>query len=147
MIAVVCDVCVTGSMFYYLWRAKQLSSRRWTVSLLTRLITLTIETGAIYTAATILTVILFIISPHTTMYIVPFTLTSKLHTNCLVAVCSPVHQQYTMHHDLDTRTIHLTRYSTLVFVSLAGEMTLKALPIWSPRSTPLSSCQPESLKT
>ncbi|TCD63226.1 hypothetical protein EIP91_005811 [Steccherinum ochraceum] len=81
-----CDVAVTGSMFYYLWRAKQLSSRKQTASLLTRLINLTVETGVIYTTATILDCVLFIAYPDNTIYIVPLTITSKLYTNCLIAV-------------------------------------------------------------
>ena len=89
----VCNLLITLSMFYYLWKAKQWSATRRMNNVLGRLIHLTVETGFICTASSITSLILFTASQRTSMYTIPLFLISKLYSNCLLAV-SVVHTRH-----------------------------------------------------
>ena len=85
-ISAVCHVLITGTIFHYLWRVKKNSMTRRSTTLITRLIKLTVETGLICAAANLMALILFVSSPRTLLYIMPIAMTSKLYSNCLLAV-------------------------------------------------------------
>ncbi|THH30601.1 hypothetical protein EUX98_g3577 [Antrodiella citrinella] len=73
-------------MLYYLIKAKSTSSARRTTSLLTRLITFTLETGLLCAVVNVISFILFLSSRSTLMFVVPLATTSKLYSNCMLAM-------------------------------------------------------------
>ncbi|TCD63230.1 hypothetical protein EIP91_005815 [Steccherinum ochraceum] len=81
-----CHVIITFSTFWYLLRLKSSSKMKRTSTLITRLIKLTVETGFICAAVNMLALLLFLVRQDTLFYIVPLATTSKLYTNCLLAV-------------------------------------------------------------
>ncbi|KAH8088926.1 hypothetical protein BXZ70DRAFT_500389 [Cristinia sonorae] len=81
-----CHIIITWSMFYYLLQAKKRIAMKQTGSLLTRLIRLTLETGFLCAAINLLALVLFVASQKTLLYLVPLTITSKLYSNCLLAL-------------------------------------------------------------
>ncbi|KAI0794953.1 hypothetical protein C8Q75DRAFT_803792 [Abortiporus biennis] len=80
----VCDICIAASM---LWHLRRPNSRfRSTNTLLTKIITVTIETGLICAASALIDLALFIAFRHTN-YHIPFCASlSKLYSNSLLAV-------------------------------------------------------------
>ncbi|KAH8088900.1 hypothetical protein BXZ70DRAFT_498790 [Cristinia sonorae] len=80
------EILITCSMFYYLRKAKKDSRTKRTISLLSHLIKLSVETGFVCAAVTIGGLILFVASPTTTCYEVFAICASKLFSNCFVAV-------------------------------------------------------------
>ena len=89
-----CHIIITCSIFHYLWQVKKTSNARRTSTLVTRLIKLTIETGSLCAAVNVLSLFLFICSRTTLLYVVPLALTSKLYSNCLLAVSSTLRYCY-----------------------------------------------------
>ncbi|KAH8088931.1 hypothetical protein BXZ70DRAFT_500910 [Cristinia sonorae] len=82
----VCDITITCSIFYYLWKAKKLSLNGRTNSILSRLMRLTIETGFITSTFAILALIFSVVYPDNLLYTCFMGITSKLYANTLVAV-------------------------------------------------------------
>jgi len=80
------DVAITCCMFYYLRKAKNASMITRTTTMLTRLIRLTIESGLITAAVASVNVILFAASQDTLMYTIPLVVTTKIYSNCLLAL-------------------------------------------------------------
>ncbi|TCD59917.1 hypothetical protein EIP91_011193 [Steccherinum ochraceum] len=81
-----CDLVITCSMSYYLYKAKNLSTVERTSVLLTRLIKLTVETGFITAACAILELVLFVASRDTLVYAVFMGISGKLYSNCFMAI-------------------------------------------------------------
>ncbi|TCD59916.1 hypothetical protein EIP91_011192 [Steccherinum ochraceum] len=81
-----CDILITLSMSYYLYKAKKTSSVRRTTVMLTRLITYTIETGLLTAAFSIVEAVLFVTSTDTLLYGLFMGITPKLYSNCLLAL-------------------------------------------------------------
>ena len=81
-----CDALIVFSMFWYLWKAKKASFAKRTSSVVTRLITITAETSLVCLAGNILGLAFFLGWEGTLMYMVFLVTTSKLYSNCLLAV-------------------------------------------------------------
>ncbi|TCD70886.1 hypothetical protein EIP91_001194 [Steccherinum ochraceum] len=84
--AALCDSIITCCLFYYLYRAMKACSFRRTTTPLTRVIKLTVETGFICAAIGIASLILFVVSTHTFIYMTCMATIGKLYSNCLLAV-------------------------------------------------------------
>ena len=83
-----CDSVITCAMFYHLWKAKQVTRVRRTTNVLSRLISLTVETGLACTAISIAALLTFLLSRNTTIYAVPTFVVGKVYANSLLAVRS-----------------------------------------------------------
>ncbi|TCD67192.1 hypothetical protein EIP91_000419 [Steccherinum ochraceum] len=81
-----CDILVTLSMSYYLYKAAKKTVVRRTTLMLTRLITFTVETGFLTAAFAIVEAILFAVSHTTLLYSLFIGVTPKLYSNCLLAL-------------------------------------------------------------
>ncbi|THH32213.1 hypothetical protein EUX98_g1998 [Antrodiella citrinella] len=81
-----CDVMITGSMFFYLQRAKKAILVKKTSNLLTRLIALTVETGLLSCTVQLTALICFVVADQTLLYTAPVSVTSKLYSNSLLTV-------------------------------------------------------------
>lgn len=84
-----CDFLITSSTSYYLWKAKVASRNQRTINLLSRLITISVETALICTVTTCSALVLFETSPHTSLYAIPLFMLGKMCSNSLLAVCPP----------------------------------------------------------
>ena len=87
-LAALCDTTITCSMVFYLWIARKSTAIEETTTLLTRLIKLTVETGFVCTAVNMVSLIFLLKSRATFLYVVFVVVTSKLYSNCLLAVSS-----------------------------------------------------------
>jgi len=83
---VVCDVTIAVSMIFLLQRARRRSGIERTTILLTRLITLTFETGAVCATFAIVNLVLFIRFQHTLLQFLPSLTLAKPYSNMLLAV-------------------------------------------------------------
>ncbi|TCD61562.1 hypothetical protein EIP91_008253 [Steccherinum ochraceum] len=81
-----CDLIITLSISYYLYKARRSLASRRTSIIVTRLIKLTIETGFVTAASAIVEAILFVVSRNTLMYSIFMGITCKLYSNCLLAI-------------------------------------------------------------
>ncbi|KAH8077735.1 hypothetical protein BXZ70DRAFT_1012875 [Cristinia sonorae] len=81
-----CDIIITCSIFFYLWKAKKLNMNGRTNTILSRLMRLTIETGFLTSTFSILALILSTVQPENLLYTLFMGPTSKLYANSLLAV-------------------------------------------------------------
>ncbi|KAK0236497.1 hypothetical protein EDD85DRAFT_887239 [Armillaria nabsnona] len=79
-----CDILIAICMTYYLMRSTTNFHR--TRMLVTRIIRLIIETGSVTAVAALLDVVLFIVIPYQTSYLVPGMLVPKLYANTVYMV-------------------------------------------------------------
>ncbi|TCD63229.1 hypothetical protein EIP91_005814 [Steccherinum ochraceum] len=84
--AALCDIMITMSMSYYLWKAKKSSSVRKTSARLNRLIRYTVESGFLTAAFAATIIILFATSTHTELYTLFLVMMPKLYSNSLLAL-------------------------------------------------------------
>ena len=73
-------------MFYLLWRAKRATVVQRTSNLLGRLIAIIIETCLACTAVAIASLLIFVMSRNTMIYVVPTVMIGKFYANALLAV-------------------------------------------------------------
>ncbi|KAH8077723.1 hypothetical protein BXZ70DRAFT_693662 [Cristinia sonorae] len=81
-----CDLLITCSMLYYLWKARKTTLARRNSNILTRLIRITVETGFISSAVTVIGLIIFVAKPDTDLFVVATSTISKMYSNTLLAV-------------------------------------------------------------
>ena len=81
-------------MIYYLRKARKESRVKKTVTLLGRLLQLTVQTGFISAAVAVLCLVLFLASPGTRWYEIPGFTAGKVYSNALLAVRTGVQILY-----------------------------------------------------
>ena len=81
-----CNLLITCTMSYILWRARLRSRAKSTISLLSKIITLVIETGLATTVSGTFGIALVFAYKQTTLYAIPMFMLSKLYSNSLLAV-------------------------------------------------------------
>ena len=77
---------ITLSIWCYLRWVKNGAMAKRTTTLITRIIKLTVETGFLCAAVNTVAIILFLSDKTTLLYMAPIATTSKLYSNCLLAV-------------------------------------------------------------
>ncbi|KAF9463703.1 hypothetical protein BDZ94DRAFT_1258333 [Collybia nuda] len=125
----ICDVMVTSGMVISLYLHRQKVRFEETRTLMSRLITLTIETGMVTAITAIVDLLFFLILPSTNMHFIPFLALSKLYTNCLLTT-------------LNSRPSSLRRQSETEFGSRATN------PLWIDLGTDTTpSLKPHTLNS
>ena len=80
-----CDIIIAASMLYYLHKTK--TSFKRTATLLSRVVSVTVETGLICATFAILALVFFVTFKEITYHLTPSITLSKLYSNSLLAVC------------------------------------------------------------
>ncbi|THH17975.1 hypothetical protein EUX98_g9029 [Antrodiella citrinella] len=94
----ICDVMITGSMFFYLHRAKKIIMAKDTSNLLTRTIALTVETGLLSCAVQLTALICFVVDGQTLLYTAPVSVTNE-HFGRLFKAIPPTDDAYVYRHN------------------------------------------------
>jgi hypothetical protein len=79
-----CDIVITVSMTYYLWRVK--IGARDSYNVIIRLISMTVETGFLCAITATIELVMFVAFPHNNAHVAPGLALSKLYSNSLFAV-------------------------------------------------------------
>ncbi|KAF9026487.1 hypothetical protein BDZ89DRAFT_1113820 [Hymenopellis radicata] len=83
--ATLCDAIITSTLVFYLFRHGRRSPFEETRSLMSKLVTLTIETGMVTAFTAFLELLFFLVFPTNNMHFIPFLSLSKMYSNCLLA--------------------------------------------------------------
>ena len=85
-VAVAADSIISCCMIYHLWTAGKMVIGKRIANILTGLIRLTAESCLICTIANVVGLILYWTNRHTLLFLITLLMTSKLYSNCLLAV-------------------------------------------------------------
>ena len=85
-----CNLVITSSTSYYLWKAKSAVRTQRIINFLSRLIVLSIETSLACAITSTVALALFYVSGNTSFFALPLFLLGKLYSNSLLAVRSSI---------------------------------------------------------